>query len=145
MTFSFKGPTRGLPTREQFILNVANVKTFGSHTVLWLFSHFQFLLYQGSQFACVQSFFFQCFFARVWSFFIRFPRKRKQADEQSRKKSEIPTRTLVPMFKQARTCSQFFDMTMRHTPGHLLVYASGVRKCVVQSILAGYSPNSILV
>ena len=47
------------------------------------------------------------------------------------------------MFKQARTCSQFFDMTMRHTPGHLLVYASGVRKCVVQSILAGYSPNSV--
>ena len=25
------------------------------------------------------------------------------------------------MFKQARTCSQFFDMMMRHTPGHLLV------------------------
>ena len=47
------------------------------------------------------------------------------------------------MFKQARTCSQFFDMAMRHTPGHLLVYASGVSKCVVQSILAGYSPNSV--
>ena len=47
------------------------------------------------------------------------------------------------MFKQARTCSQFFDMTVRHTPGHLLVYASGVWKCVVQSILAGYSPNSV--
>ena len=36
-------------------------------------------------------------------------------------------RTLVLMFKQPRTCSQFFDMMMSHTPGHLLVYASGCR------------------
>ena len=49
------------------------------------------------------------------------------------------------MFKQATTCSQVFDITMRHTPGHLLVYASGVWKGVVQSILAGYSPNGVLV
>ena len=63
-------------------------------------------------------------------------------------RAKAKERTLVLMFKQARTCSQFFDMTMCHTPGHLLVYASGCRsprKCIVQSSSAGYSPNSVLV
>lgn len=116
--YSFKGPSRACLFRTSFSV----------------------LLYDSSQL----SFFFQFFFARVWSFIIRFLRKGNQTDEQSLKESKIPTRTLVLMFKQVRTCSQFFDM-MRYTPGHLLVYASGCRKCVVQSILAGYSPNSVWV
>ena len=49
----------------------------------------------------------------------------EKAEAGGRAKSK--ERTLVLMFKQARTCSQFFDMTMRHTPGHLLVYTSGCR------------------
>ena len=75
MTFSFKGPTRGLPTREQFILNVANVKTFGSHTVLWLFSHFQFLLYDGFTIRLRSVFFFPMLCRTCMKFFYSFSEK----------------------------------------------------------------------
>ena len=68
-------------------------------------------------------FFFPILFRTCMKLFNLFSEK---AEAGGRAKSK--ERTLVLMFKQARTCSQFFDMTMRHTPGHLLVYTSGCRR-----------------
>ena len=146
MTFSFKGPTPGLACAWTIHFKRCQCEDFGSHTVLWLISHFYFLLYDVFAIRLLSViFFFQYFFARVWSFLTCncFLKKGKQADEQSLKKG-----LFVLMFNKPRTCSQFFDMMMSHTPGNLLVYASGCRsqrKCIAQSSSAGYSTNTVLV
>ena len=89
MTFSFKGPTPGLACAWTIHFKRCQCEDFGSHTVLWLISHFYFLLYDVFAIRLLSViFFFQYFFARVWSFLTCncFLKKGKQADEQSLKK-----------------------------------------------------------
>ena len=84
-----KGPTPGLACAWTIHFKRCQCEDFGSHTVLWLISHFYFLLYDVFAIRLLSViFFFQYFFARVWSFLTCncFLKKGKQADEQSLKK-----------------------------------------------------------
>ena len=123
MTFSFKGPTPGLACAWTIHFKRCQCEDFGSHTVLWLISHFYFLLYDVFAIRLLSViFFFPILFRTCMKLFNLFSEKGEAGGRAKSKE-----RTLVLMFKQPRTCSQFFDMMMSHTPGHLLVYASGCR------------------
>ena len=145
MTFSFKGPTLGLACAWTIHFKRCQCEEFGSHTVLWLISHFYlFLTVRRLRNSLAFShFFFQFFSARVWSFLTCFLKKGKQADEQSLKKGLWSWCS-----SNLGHVLSFLTWWWVILPGICWFMLPGVvikRKCIVQSSSAGYSPNSVLV
>ena len=143
MTFSFKGPSPGLACAWTIHFKRCQYEEFGSHTVLWLISHFYFLLYDVFAIRLLSVLFFPILFRTCMKLFNLFSEKGEAGGRAKSKE-----RTLVLMFKQPRTCSQFLTWWWVILPGICWFMLPGVvlkRKCIVQSSSAGYSPNSVLV
>ena len=143
MTFSFKGPTPGLACAWAIHFKRCQCEEFGSHTFLWLISHSYFLLYDVFAIRLLSVIFFPILFRTCMKLFNLFSEKGEAGGRAKSKE-----RTLVLMFKQPRTCSQFLTWWWVILPGICWFMLPGVvlkRKCIVQSSSAGYSPNSVLV
>ena len=143
MTFSFKGPSPGLACAWTIHFKRCQCEEFGSHTVLWLISHFYFLLYDVFAIRLLSVLFFPILFRTCMKLFNLFSEKGEAGGRAKSKE-----RTLVLMFKQPRICSQFLTWWWVILPGICWFMLPGVvlkRKCIVQSSSAGYSPNSVFV
>ena len=104
MTFSFKGPTPGLACAWTIHFKRCQCEDFGSHTVLWLISHFYFLLYDVFAIRLLSVIFYFPILFRTCMKLFNLQLFSEKGEAGGRAKSK--ERTLVLMFKQPRTCSQ---------------------------------------